>query len=56
MSAVNYQVLLLDRIHWFYVAAVASLVAVLLFGQKFLGARRWIKKCPAGITFSPPNG
>src|SRR5580693_117986 len=49
MSAVNYQVLL-DRIHWFYVAAVASLVAVLLFGQKFLGARRWIKM-PGGNHF-----
>ena len=51
MSAVNYQVLL-DRIHWFYVAAVASLVAVLLFGQKFLGARRWIKM-PGGNHFQP---
>ena len=51
MSAVNYQVLL-DRIHWFYIAAVASLVAVLLFGQKFLGARRWIKM-PGGNHFQP---
>ncbi|MGB7072526.1 MAG: FtsW/RodA/SpoVE family cell cycle protein, partial [Candidatus Sulfotelmatobacter sp.] len=51
MSAVNYQVLL-DRIHWFYVAAVASLVAVLLFGQKFLGAKRWIKM-PGGNHFQP---
>src|SRR5580693_6626786 len=51
ISAVNYQVLL-DRIHWFYVAAVASLVAVLVFGQKFLGARRWIKM-PGGNHFQP---
>jgi rod shape determining protein RodA len=51
ISAVNYQVLL-DRIHWFYIAAVASLVAVLLFGQKFLGAKRWIKM-PGGNHFQP---
>src|SRR5580693_264636 len=42
LSAVNYQVLL-DRIHWFYIASVASLMAVMIFGQKYLGARRWIK-------------
>src|ERR1700733_477433 len=51
ISAVNYQVLL-ERIHWFYIAAVASLVAVLLFGQKFLGAKRWIKM-PGGNHFQP---
>ena len=33
ISAVNYQVLL-DRIHWFYIAGIASLMAVLVFGQK----------------------
>ena len=51
ISAVNYQVLL-DRIHWFYVAAVASLMAVLVFGQKYLGARRWVKM-PGGNHFQP---
>jgi rod shape determining protein RodA len=51
ISAVNYQVLL-DRIHWFYIAAVASLMAVLVFGQKYLGARRWIKM-PGGNHFQP---
>jgi len=51
ISAVNYQ-LLLDRIHWFYIAAVASLMAVLVFGQKYLGARRWIKM-PGGNHFQP---
>ncbi|MGA7422655.1 MAG: FtsW/RodA/SpoVE family cell cycle protein, partial [Candidatus Sulfotelmatobacter sp.] len=51
ISAVNYQVLL-ERIHWFYIVAVASLVAVLLFGQKFLGAKRWIKM-PGGNHFQP---
>src|SRR5271155_46900 len=51
ISLVNYQALL-DRIHWFYIAAVASLVAVLLFGQKYLGAKRWIKM-PGGNHFQP---
>jgi rod shape determining protein RodA len=51
ISAVNYQALL-DKIHWFYIAAVASLMAVLVFGQKYLGARRWIKM-PGGNHFQP---
>ena len=51
ISAVNYQALL-DRIHWFYIAGVASLMAVLVFGQKYLGARRWIKM-PGGNHFQP---
>jgi rod shape determining protein RodA len=51
ISLVNYQALL-DQIHWFYIAGVASLVAVLLFGQKYLGARRWIKM-PGGNHFQP---
>jgi rod shape determining protein RodA len=51
ISLLNYQVLL-DRIHWFYIAAVGSLMAVLLFGQKYLGARRWIKM-PGGNHFQP---
>ena len=37
ISLVNYQALL-DQIHWFYIAGVSSLVAVLLFGQKYLGS------------------
>jgi len=51
ISAVNYQALL-DRIHWFYIAGVASLMAVLVFGQKYLGARRWIKM-PGGNHIQP---
>ena len=51
VSLVNYQALL-DQIHWFYIAAVASLMAVLVFGQKYLGARRWIKM-PGGNHFQP---
>jgi rod shape determining protein RodA len=42
ISVVSYQALL-DKIHWFYIAAVASLMAVLLFGTRALGAKRWIK-------------
>jgi rod shape determining protein RodA len=51
ISLVNYQVLL-DRIHWFYIAAIASLMAVLLLGTKALGAKRWIKM-PGGNHFQP---
>jgi rod shape determining protein RodA len=51
MSVINYQALL-EKVHWMYIVAVASLVAVLVFGQKYLGARRWIKM-PAGGHFQP---
>src|ERR1700687_877468 len=51
VSLLNYQALL-EQIHWMYVAAMASLIAVLLFGQKYLGARRWIKM-PGGGHFQP---
>jgi len=51
MSLLSYQALL-EKIHWYYIAAVASLMAVLIFGQKYLGARRWIKM-PGGNHFQP---
>jgi rod shape determining protein RodA len=51
ISLVNYQVLL-DRIHWFYIAAITSLMGVLVFGTKALGAKRWIKM-PGGNHFQP---
>src|SRR6202142_4634235 len=51
VSLGNYQALL-DQIHWFYIAGVASLMAVLVFGQKYLGARCWIKM-PCGNHFQP---
>jgi rod shape determining protein RodA len=51
MSLVSYQALL-DQVHWFYIAAVGSLMAVLIFGQKYLGAKRWIKM-PGGNHFQP---
>ena len=40
MSLVNYQ-MLLEKVHWMYIGGLASLISVLLFGQKYLGARRW---------------
>src|SRR5207245_6813898 len=42
VSLLNYHALL-ERVHWMYIAAVASLMVVLIFGQKYLGARRWVK-------------
>lgn len=51
MSLFNYQALL-DKVHWMYIASIASLVGVILFGQKYLGARRWIK-LPGGAHFQP---
>jgi rod shape determining protein RodA len=51
MSFVSYQKLL-DGVHWMYIAALTSLVAVMIFGQKYLGARRWVKM-PGGGHFQP---
>ncbi len=50
VSLVNYQALL-DQIHWFYIAGVASLMAVMVFGTKALGAKRWIRI--GGSHFQP---
>jgi rod shape determining protein RodA len=51
VSFLNYQALL-EKVHWMYVIAFGSLVAVRLFGEKYLGARRWIK-LPGGVHFQP---
>src|SRR5712692_1102773 len=51
VSLVNYQKLL-DRVHWLYIAAIMSLMTVMIFGQKYLGARRWVKM-PGGGHFQP---
>src|ERR1700730_667122 len=51
VSLVNYQKLL-DRVHWLYIAAIVSLMTVMIFGQKYMGARRWIKM-PGGGHFQP---
>jgi rod shape determining protein RodA len=51
VSFINYQKLL-DGVHWMYIASIASLMTVMIFGQKYLGARRWIKM-PGGGHFQP---
>jgi len=51
VSLLNYQALL-EKVHWFYIVSLASLISVLLFGQKYLGARRWIKM-PFNVHFQP---
>ena len=51
LSMVNYQVLL-ENVPWMYGIAIVSLVAVLIFGRKYLGARRWILM-PGGAHFQP---
>src|SRR5499425_1280210 len=51
ISLLNYQTLL-EQVHWMYIAAIASLMSVLLFGQRYLGAKRWIKM-PGGNHFQP---
>jgi rod shape determining protein RodA len=50
LSLINYQAML-EKIHWFWIASAASLMSVLIFGQKYLGARRWIKM--PGFHFQP---
>ena len=49
VSLINYQILL-EIANWFYVASVALVAAVALFGKIYLGARRWIQ-LPGGISF-----
>jgi len=51
VSMINYQVLL-ENAHWLYIASLASLLAVAVFGKKYLGARRWIQ-LPGGQHFQP---
>ena len=51
VSLINYQAVL-DQVHWMYIASIASLMSVMIFGQKYLGARRWIK-LPGGQHFQP---
>src|SRR5260370_30833666 len=51
VSLISYQALL-DNVHWMYLISIGSLLAVLLFGKKYLGARRWIQM-PGGQHFQP---
>jgi rod shape determining protein RodA len=41
VSLINYQALL-ELVPWMYGFSLLSLVAVLLFGKRYLGAKRWI--------------
>src|SRR5438132_13274665 len=49
VSLISYQALL-DHVHWMYLVSIGSLLAVMLFGKKYLGARRWIQ-LPGGQNF-----
>ncbi|HEU5402588.1 MAG TPA: rod shape-determining protein RodA [Terriglobales bacterium] len=51
ISLVNYQTLL-EHVHWVYGASIISLLAVLVFGRRYLGAKRWIAM-PGGWHFQP---
>ncbi len=51
VSLVNYHTLL-DKVPWIYGGAIVSLLAVLMLGKKYLGARRWIQ-LPGGQHFQP---
>jgi rod shape determining protein RodA len=51
VSLIDYHALL-DNVHWFYLVSIGSLIGVLLFGKKYLGARRWIQM-PGGQHFQP---
>lgn len=51
MSLINYQVLL-ENAKWFYLISIVALLAVTLFGKKYLGAKRWIQ-LPGGQHFQP---
>lgn len=51
MSVVDYHVLL-ENVHWAYLASIVSLLAVMLVGKRYLGAKRWIQ-LPGGAHFQP---
>jgi rod shape determining protein RodA len=51
ISLINYEALL-ENVHWMYLASIASLVVVLVLGQKYMGARRWLK-LPGGFHLQP---
>src|SRR5205085_9317223 len=41
-SLVSYE-MLLDHAHWMYVGAIGALLAVFFAGERYLGAKRWIR-------------
>ena len=55
ISAVNYQVLL-DRIHWFYIAASRLADGSTASSDRSIWERDAGSRCPAETTSSPPNG
>jgi rod shape determining protein RodA len=51
VSLINYQTLL-EQVHWMYGASIIALLAVMIFGRRYLGAKRWIAM-PGGWHFQP---
>lgn len=51
VSLVNYQTVL-EQVHWMYGASIISLLAVMIFGRRYLGAKRWVAM-PGGWHFQP---
>ena len=51
LSFVNYQTLV-ENVQWMYGAGILSLVAVMLVGTRYLGAKRWIR-LPGGQHLQP---
>src|SRR5688572_28721800 len=51
VSLISYQVML-ENVHWMWIAGVLSLIAVLIFGTEVFGAKRWIR-LPGGQHFQP---
>ncbi len=51
ISLVNYQTLL-EQVHWMYGASIISLLVVMIFGRRYLGAKRWVAM-PGGWHFQP---
>ena len=51
IGLIDYQVLL-DNVHWMWIASIFSLLVVAVFGAKIMGARRWIS-LPGGQHFQP---
>jgi rod shape determining protein RodA len=51
VSLINYQTLL-EQVHWMYGASIFALLGVMIFGRRYLGAKRWIAM-PGGWHFQP---
>ena len=51
IGLIDYQILL-DNVHWMWIASIFALLVVAVFGAKIMGARRWIS-LPGGQHFQP---